>query len=41
MGGLFADVVRPFSAVAYYYGLELHKKLGVPVGLIVSAWGGT
>jgi sialate O-acetylesterase len=33
--------VRPFSAVAYYYGLELHKKLGVPVGLIESAWGGT
>jgi len=33
--------VRPFSAVAYYYGLELHLKLGVPVGLIESAWGGT
>ena len=33
--------VRPFSAVAYYYGLELHKKLGVPVGVIESAWGGT
>ena len=35
------ESVRPFSAVAYYYGLELHKKLGVPVGVIVSAWGGT
>ncbi len=33
--------VRPFSAVAYYYGLELHLKLGVPVGVIESAWGGT
>jgi sialate O-acetylesterase len=33
--------VRPFSAVAYYYGLELHMKLGVPVGVIESAWGGT
>jgi sialate O-acetylesterase len=33
--------VRPFSAVAYYYGLELHRKLGVPVGVIESAWGGT
>jgi sialate O-acetylesterase len=22
------DAVRPFSAVAYYFGLELHKKLG-------------
>ena len=35
------DSVRSFSAVAYYFGLELHKRLGVPVGLIESAWGGT
>ncbi len=30
-----------FSAIAYYFGLELHNRLGVPVGLIESAWGGT
>jgi sialate O-acetylesterase len=30
-----------FSAVAYYFGLALHKKLGAPVGLIQSSWPGT
>ena len=30
-----------FSAAAYYFGRELHKKLGVPVGLIETCWGGT
>ena len=30
-----------FSAVAYYFGRQLHKELGVPVGLIQSSWGGT
>jgi sialate O-acetylesterase len=35
------DTVRGFSMVAYYFGLELHKRLGVPVGLIDTSWGGT
>ena len=30
-----------FSAAAYYFGRELHQKLGVTVGLIDSTWGGT
>ncbi|HEX4143538.1 MAG TPA: family 16 glycoside hydrolase [Pirellulales bacterium] len=30
-----------FSAVGYFFGQELRKKLGVPVGLIRSAVGGT
>lgn len=29
------------SAVAYFFGRQLYKTLQVPVGLIVSAWGGT
>ena len=30
-----------FSATAYYFGREIHKTLGVTVGLINSDWGGT
>lgn len=30
-----------FSAVAYFFGRELHQKLGVAVGLIDADWGGT
>ncbi len=30
-----------FSAAAYYFGRNLHKELGVPVGLIDSSWGGS
>jgi sialate O-acetylesterase len=29
------------SAIAFYYALELHDALGVPVGIIDSSWGGT
>lgn len=29
-----------FSAVAYFFALELHKRLKVPVGMIHASWGG-
>lgn len=35
------DVVKLFSATGYFFGLELYKRLNVPVGLIMTAWGGT
>ncbi len=30
-----------FSAVAYFYALELREKLNVPIGIINSSWGGS
>ena len=35
------ESVREFSATAYYFGRLLNKTLNVPVGLIVSSWGGS
>lgn len=33
--------VADFSAVAYFFARELHRRLGVPIGAIHSSWGGT
>jgi sialate O-acetylesterase len=30
-----------FSAVAFYFGRELHRALGVPIGIVETTWGGT
>ncbi len=35
------QTVAKFSAVAYYFGRELHNELNVPIGLIDTSWGGT
>lgn len=35
------ETVGAYSATAYFFGREIHKALGVPVGLINSSWGGT
>lgn len=35
------DVAAKTSAVAYFFARRLTKTLGVPVGIIVNAWGGS
>ena len=35
------DTVETFSAVGFFFGREIHRKTGIPVGLINSSWGGT
>lgn len=35
------DTAGQFSAIAFFFGRELHRKLKVPVGLIVAARGGS
>lgn len=36
-----ADAIAPFSAVGFLFARELHRELGVPVGILQAAWGGT
>ncbi|MEO7598018.1 MAG: sialate O-acetylesterase, partial [Opitutus sp.] len=35
------ETVGEFTAVGYFFARELQRKLGVPVGIINSSWGGT
>lgn len=35
------ETVAGFSAVAYFFGREIHKQVDIPVGLINTSWGGT
>ncbi|MGB7207144.1 MAG: sialate O-acetylesterase [Pyrinomonadaceae bacterium] len=35
------ETVKEFSAVGYYFGVDLQKELKVPVGLINSSYGGS
>jgi len=35
------QTVPGFTAVGYFFARELHKELGVPIGLVNSSWGGT
>lgn len=33
--------VPTFSSTAYFFARELHRTLGIPIGIIDSSWGGT
>ncbi len=35
------QTVSKFSAVGYFFARELYQKLGVPIGMIHTSWGGT
>ncbi len=35
------ETVKWFSGVGYFFGRDLHRELGVPIGLINTSWGGT
>jgi sialate O-acetylesterase len=33
--------VGEFTAVGYFFARDIHRALGVPVGIVLSSWGGT
>ncbi len=35
------EAMRDFSSIGYFFARELSDRLGVPVGIINSSWGGT
>lgn len=35
------QTVGSFTAVGYFFARDIHQKIGVPVGVIHSSWGGT
>jgi sialate O-acetylesterase len=35
------ETAKQFSAVGFFFGRQLHQTLGVPIGLIDDAWGGS
>jgi sialate O-acetylesterase len=35
------NTAKWFSAVGFFFGRELHKKMNIPIGLVGSYWGGS
>lgn len=33
--------IPDFSSTAYFFAREIHKKTGIPIGLVHTSWGGT